>query len=156
VDAVAERPRTAPPRDPWSPAPAPPPAPAATIAAPLAGLCCPQCQSEHVHRLPLVLGGGVVATSAATWSARRTLASLGAAPPKRRGFSAPLILAAIAFLFLLAAGLAGLPMGAVLLAAAAAWIHAGVSHNRTVHPQLRAEWESSFLCHRCAHVFNPS
>ena len=165
--AIPERPRSVPPRDPFAPPPAAPP-PSVAEPAPLAGIRCPRCHSENVRRLTLVRHEGLPPASVVEGGAtpgvlpvrmlrtRRSLASIGAAPPKRRSPGAALFLATIAASFFFLAGPAGTGLGVVLLAAAAAWTHRVVSYNRDIHPLLLAEWESSFLCLRCAFVFTPA
>lgn len=49
--------------------------------------------------------------------------------------------------------LLGIAVDLAWIGCSVAWIYYAMRYNATTWVMLTAQWQSSFLCHRCSHVF---
>lgn len=138
---------------------------------------CPACGSDNVRRLSLVwregetaisastigagagFGGGVGLGAARTAGTARTLASIGASPPKRDSFAPGGWLIGLGLFLAHVASTLAAPLASGLflfVAGAGGWLALrAFQYNETEYPREVARWERLFRCNRCAHVFTP-
>jgi hypothetical protein len=139
---------------------------------------CPSCKSDNVQRLAVVYEGGLsdvnTKTSGVgvgfgrggigvgvgggkTKGTSQTAASKRAAPPPKKKLLKPLGLIFVVFLVLGFMAGNNKAMSAIVtiffFVAAVGWIVYAIRYNISTWPVLKQEWENSFLCNRCNHVF---
>ena len=139
---------------------------------------CPTCKSENIQRLAIIyehgiseidaktrgagvgIGGGglgIGAGSAKTTGTSQTAISKRAAPPKKLTYAKPLlaILAISIVLMLINQKNSNLEafFGVAWFAASAAWIFSAFKYNSKIWTKLKAQWDNSYLCTRCNHIF---
>ena len=111
-------------------------------------LTCPNCNSDNTQRLSAVFENGIStvnnkthgvgmglgrgglaigAAGASTSGTSQTVLSQRAAPPDRKPYLVPL-----------------------------GWIYRAAQYNAKTWPVQVEQWQRSFLCHRCHHVFVPN
>lgn len=127
--------------------------------------CCPRCGSENVQSLPIIYQSGSSGNNSITQTGKiisvtqgesmTNLARSVAPPSKKENFW---------WLFYFSVFVAGLwlfgdfPALIGILAIGTAIYSAKENneideYNKKVFPALYEEWENSFLCHRCGHIF---
>lgn len=136
---------------------------------------CPRCHSEDTRKLSLVwregtavvsstlaglgaAGEGMGAGMARSEGVHRSLAAVGAAPPEPVGTAGAIALLVFAAVMLVAAAAMGAHPGPWVLAVVAGvagglWYRGASRYNTRVYPAERDQWERSFRCNRCEHVF---
>ena len=145
-------------------------------------LTCPSCRSENTQRLSVVYETGinnihartggvgvgvgrgglsVGVGTASTAGTTQTAMSQRAAPPERKPYLKPLlkIFGAYFLVTLFISGVGSLALGAAAtlawLGGSVAWIYFAAKYNAKTWVTANAIWQSSFLCHRCSHMFVP-
>lgn len=146
-------------------------------------LNCPSCHSENTQKLSAVYESGlsniaaqthgvgiglgrrglsVGAGAASTSGTSQTVVSQRAAPPQKKGFLKPLlkILGVSVVAALVVSSLhipfLGIVVDLAWFAGSGAWVYHALRYNATTWVMLTEEWQKSFLCHRCNHVFLPT
>lgn len=142
---------------------------------------CPSCSAQNVQRVPLVheqgttvvnattktvggvFGSGVGAAVSQTSGVSQTALAAKAAPPQPASYARGFVLIALGLVFALGVFNNEMPVGARALSVvmfAAPLLYFGYrsyqkaeNYNRTTHRDLRSEWEASWYCYSCGHVF---
>jgi hypothetical protein len=146
-------------------------------------LTCPNCHSDSTQRLSAVFESGISTVNnqtrgsgiglgrgglavgvglASTTGRSQTAISQRAAPPAKKPYLIPVLKIFGAFVVtsvaISALGVALLGFVATLawIAATASWIYRAAQYNTTTWPLAMQQWQNSFMCHRCNHVFLPN
>ncbi len=146
-------------------------------------LNCPSCNSDTTQLLSTVYESGIsnirtkssgagvgigrgglsvgVGTGSTSGTAQ-TLVSQRAAPPEKKRYTKPLLMIFVAYFVvsMVASGLGSHVLGfmatLVWICATAAWIYHAFRYNAKNWKLLTEQWQNSFMCHRCSHVFLPT
>ena len=141
---------------------------------------CPYCQSENIQSYNIAYASGFSNVSGVTtgvgvgmsgrlcvcvWNTVRTqqtVLSMMATPPKKKSTTSLFIMGTLGIYFglglvLLVSGLSKSNWSLLLYIGAYAIliyaIHRRTVWNRTVYPQLRRDWERTYICLRCGNKF---
>jgi hypothetical protein len=157
---------------------APTSVPVTMIASAPSAYACPKCGSEDTKKLSVIWRDGVQAINtgtvgvavgldrsvaiagARTQGTAQNASSMIAAPPKKqeqKGIGAAVVFTLVALFGLLLFSWGGLLIaviaGGVVYASIKSY-RAKVEFNRTQHPLLMQQWESSYRCGRCENVYS--
>ena len=136
---------------------------------------CPKCESDHIQLFSMAFqsgtstststttgmgfgSGGLGAFGAVSESSNVTLLAQTVAPPAKRATNLWGIMLILGTM-MLAAGLQNIPvliMGVLLIAVGFHFFRSAVKWNKEEYPRLLAQWESSWICHKCGNTFKLS
>nr|WP_295784076.1 hypothetical protein [Rhodoferax sp.] len=142
-------------------------------------LNCPQCKSENTQRLSTAFesglshvntsskgvgigvgpdGIGVGVGTASTTGTSQTVASQRAAPPAKMTYLKPLAgIFVLALVLVLVASAIWKPLGFFAqlfwVVGSVLYVYRAYQFNSKSWPVLLQEWQNTFLCNRCNHVF---
>ena len=125
---------------------------------------CPSCASGQTQRLSLIFQSGILRTSGRSM---QTAASRYASPPRPMSYAGPLVAIFLLFLVIGAIAISKLPPHSWLVASAVgnglqaaflflpmiAWVIRAYRYNETTWLARIDQWQRSFQCGRCGHVF---
>ena len=133
---------------------------------------CPYCQSENIQSYNIAYASGFSNVSGVTTGVgvgvgntvgtQQTVLSMMATPPKKKSTTSLFIMGTLGIYFglglvLLVSGLSKSNWSLLLYIGAYAIliyaIHRRTVWNRTVYPQLRRDWERTYICLRCGNKF---
>ena len=141
---------------------------------------CPYCQSENIQSYNIAYAGGFSNVNGVTTGVgigaggrvgvgigntvgtQQTALSMMATPPKKKSTTSLFIMGTLGIYFglglvLLVSGLSKSNWSLLLYIGAYAiliyTIHRRTVWNRTVYPQLRRDWERTYICLRCGNKF---
>lgn len=141
---------------------------------------CPYCQSENIQSYNIAYASGFSNVSGVTTGVgvgmsgrvgvgvgntvgtQQTVLSMMAPPPKKKSTTSLFIMGTLGIYFglglvLLVSGLSKSNWSLLLYIGAYAIliyaIHRRTVWNRTVYPQLRRDWERTYICLRCGNKF---
>lgn len=142
-------------------------------------LNCPKCKSENTQRLSTAFesglshtnsvskgvgigigpdGIGVGVGAASTAGVAQTVASQRAAPPAKMTYLKPLVgIFVLSLIVVLIAGVVWKPLGffgqLFWVVGSGFYVYRAYQFNANTWPVLLKEWQNTFLCNRCSHVF---
>ncbi len=134
---------------------------------------CEKCGSENTQKLEMAFDGGTqgISTTSHTAGVGSLSGALGlggsitktsgtamsvlaqkASPPAKRKLKAPIVSLVIGLLVVGGGGVAT-AIGLAALAAGGYFGYTAFQFNSTVWPDLYAEWQESWLCHKCGNIY---